>query len=889
VDRVGRFSAEQWKEISPYLDQALDLESAARERWLSELKSVKPQLAADLSVLLATHAAVDAAQFLERSPLSPGVEPVAGQQFGAYTLESLLGRGGMGSVWLARRSDGHFEGKVAIKILDHRGVATQGAEQIRREASLLARQSHANIARLFDAGFGEDGQPFLILEYVEGVRIDEYCAGKALSLDARLALFLPVVDAVAHAHAQGIVHRDLKPPNILVTADGVAKLLDFGVASLISKSASLTISASISKTAPLETALDAPSLGMTPAFAAPEQIRGERVTPASDVYALGVLLHLLMTNRHPFASETSTPTQVIRAVLTDDASPASESVAVSSSKRWVSGDLDAVIAKAMQREPENRYNTAAELAADIRRFLSLRPVHARSHSWIQRAAMLTRRHRAWAPLIFLSLLLTVAITLGGIILTHSRDAKSTWAPPARSVAILPFVDLSEKRDQEYFSDGLSEELIDQLTNVPDLVVPARTSSFYFKGRPSTIADIARTLNVANVLEGSVRKIGARLRVSAQLIRADNGYHVWSATFDRNVDDIFKIQDEIAAAVVKALKVSLLAGTSSDFGGTRNVEANDLFQQAGYIYSQGASNADADAARLAQRAVQLDPSFARAWALLSRVRLFQDRHAKLSDADRQAAESEAREAAVKAVALEPNLPDAHVALGRVFSWIDHNTTAAESEFELALKLNPRSSDALMQLSSVARARGERETRFALAQRALALDPLNTNVLAMTGQMNYEAGKLEQAESLLRKLQEVSPQDQYVAQILGSVMLLRGNPTAALAEFERGPISNEYKLWGEALAYPALGRQSDGDEALAKVEKSSDEGAIHPLYIALIHAYRGNVDTAFDWLERQYRVDAEQLKDLLIADDPMLNNLKSDPRFRALRQKLGLPTV
>jgi eukaryotic-like serine/threonine-protein kinase len=888
VDRVGRFSAQQWKEISPYLDQALDLESPARERWLGELRALKPQLAADLSALLATHAAVDAAQFLDRSPLGPGVEPVAGQQFGAYTLESLLGRGGMGSVWLARRSDGHFEGKVAIKILDHRGVARQGAEQIRREASLLARQSHANIARLFDAGFGADGQPFLILEYVEGIRIDEYCAGRALSLDARLALVLPVIDAVAHAHALGIVHRDLKPPNILVTADGVAKLLDFGVASLISKSSSLTTSASISKTAPLDAALDAPPLlGMTPAFAAPEQIRGEPVTPASDVYALGVLLHLLMTDRHPFASETSTHTQLIRAVLTDDASLASESVAASSSKRWVSGDLDAVIAKAMQREPENRYATAAELSADIRRFLSQRPVHARSHSWIQRAAMLTRRHRAWAPLILMSLLL--AVTMGGIIWTHSRDAKSTWAPPARSVAILAFADLSEKRDQEYFSDGLSEELINQLTNVPDLVVPARTSSFYFKGRQSTIADVARTLNVANVLEGSVRKIGTRLRISAQLIRADNGYHVWSATFDRNVDDIFGIQDEIAAAVVKALKVSLLAGASADLGGTRNVEANDLFQQASYIYSQGATNADADAVRLAQRAVQLDPRFARAWALLSRVRLFQGRHVKLSDADRQAGESEAREAAIKAVALEPNLPDAHVSLGRVFIWIDRNTTAAESEFELALKLNPRSSDALMQLSSVARARGEPEKRFALAQRALALDPLNTNVLAMTGQMNYEAGRFEQAESQLRKLQEVSPQDQYVAQCLGSVMLLRGNAIAALAEFERGPISNEYKLWGEALSLPALGRQLDGDEALAKIEKSSDEGSIHPLYIALIHAYRGNVDTAFDWLDRQYRVDSEELKNLLIADDPMLNNLKSDPRFRALRQKLGLPAV
>jgi len=392
VDRVGRFSAEQWKEISPYLDQLLDLEPAERGRWLTDLSALEPGLADDLRLLLATHEAIDEVQFLERSPLSPGVEPLAGQQFGAYTLASLLGRGRMGSVWLARRSDGDLDAKVAIRFLDHRGVGRRGAEQIRREAGSLARQSHSNVARLFDAGFGAGGQPFLVLEYVEGTRIDEYCNDRALSPDARLALLLPVIDAVAHAHAQRIVHRDLKPSNVLVTADGVGKLLDLGVASLISDSAALSTSASISKTAPLEVSPDQPhSPGVAPAFAAPEQIRGEPVTPASDVYALGTMLHLLIANRHPFASDTSTHTQLIQAVLTDDARPASESLASSRAKRWALGGLDAVIAKAIQREPENRYAAAGELAADIRRFRSQRPVQARSHTWIQRVVMFARR------------------------------------------------------------------------------------------------------------------------------------------------------------------------------------------------------------------------------------------------------------------------------------------------------------------------------------------------------------------------------------------------------------------------------------------------------------------------------------------------------------------
>jgi eukaryotic-like serine/threonine-protein kinase len=377
---VARLSASQWSEISPYLDQALDLDGADRERWLSDLDSTKPVVAGRLRELLALQETNTAAEFLERSPLARGTEPVAGQQVGAYTLESQLGSGGVGSVWLANRGDGHFEAKVVIKMLDQRGLGHEGAEQIRREASQFTRQSHANIARLLDAGFAENNQPFLILEFVEGIRIDEYCKTRQLSLQARVELFLSIIDAVAHAHQRQIVHRELKPSNILVTSDGVAKLLDFGVASLISKSM------------PVEVALSQyESLSASAGYAAPEQIRGEAITPCSDVYSLGVLLHVLITERHPYAPSSSTHTQLIRAVLAEDATLASELLETASSKRWVRGDLDAVIVKAIQREPAHRYATAAELATDIRRFLSHRPVRAQPHTVMQRARMFGRR------------------------------------------------------------------------------------------------------------------------------------------------------------------------------------------------------------------------------------------------------------------------------------------------------------------------------------------------------------------------------------------------------------------------------------------------------------------------------------------------------------------
>jgi serine/threonine protein kinase len=378
---VARWNADKWRAIVPHLDRALDMEPVERDRWLTELAGHEPSVARELGELLLVQQSNQAAAFLERSLLGRESESAAGQKVGSYTLVSRLGNGGTGSVWLAQRSDGHFESRVAIKILDRRGLALQGAEQVRREAGLLARQNHANTAKLFDAGFCDNGQPYLILEYVEGRPIDEYCRDRGLTLPERLHLFLPIVEAVAHAHARGIVHCDLKPSNVLVTMDGVPKLLDFGVASLISRS--MRVEASMSR--------PEKPMPMSPGYASPEQIRGEAVTPASDVYALGMVLHVLITGRHPYISNTDTATQMIRATLADDAQPASESIQPGASRRWVRGELDAVIAKAIERQPEDRYPAAMQLAADLKRFLACLPVSARQHTLVQRFAMYFRR------------------------------------------------------------------------------------------------------------------------------------------------------------------------------------------------------------------------------------------------------------------------------------------------------------------------------------------------------------------------------------------------------------------------------------------------------------------------------------------------------------------
>jgi serine/threonine-protein kinase len=398
---MAEADSELWMRVSPYLDRALELDPSELESWLAALDSAHPELAIELRELLALHAANRASGFMERAPLGPD-DSLVGERIGPYTIERLLGRGGMGSVWLGRRSDGKFEGQAAIKLLDRRGLGRDAINQIRHEASLLARLSHPHIARLFDAGVRENEQPYLILEYVEGERIDHYCSSRELPLQERLRLFLDVLDAVAHAHSQLIVHCDLKPSNVLVTADGTVKLLDFGVASLQPQ-----------KLQRLQPAPPSDPQALTPGYAAPEQIRGEPLSTAADVYSLGILLHVLVTGTHPYGSTDSTLTQLARATLTGTSVPASERLADAAERRRVRGDLDAVIARALERDPARRYATATEFAADIRAFLDNCPVSAQPATRVYLARKFARRH--WGGI--LTALLTLLVLIGATVVT----------------------------------------------------------------------------------------------------------------------------------------------------------------------------------------------------------------------------------------------------------------------------------------------------------------------------------------------------------------------------------------------------------------------------------------------------------------------------------------
>jgi serine/threonine-protein kinase len=408
------------------MDRALALDAGARDAFLAEIERERPDLAAKLQRLLDEHDRLLSSDFLDRSPGIIGQPAVtlAGQTIGAYTLEAPLGMGGMGTVWRARRSDGRFEGFVAVKLLNLSLIGPQGDERFRREGTLLARLAHPNVARLLDAGVTATGQPYLVLEHVEGSPIDTFADTRRLAIAERLRLFLQVAEAVAHAHANLIVHRDLKPSNVLVRPDGQVKLLDFGIGKLLEPDQAA--SAALTREG---------GRALTPEFAAPEQVAGEPVTTATDVYALGVLLYILLTGRHPAAAARNSAAEMVRAIMEVDPARASQAVAQSASataaarassperlERLLRGDLDTILTKALKKRPSERYATVTALAEDIRRHLAHQPITARPDTPGYRAGRFVRRNRV---AVVLSLLAAVAVA-GGVTATllQARTARA---------------------------------------------------------------------------------------------------------------------------------------------------------------------------------------------------------------------------------------------------------------------------------------------------------------------------------------------------------------------------------------------------------------------------------------------------------------------------------
>ena len=413
---------DRWHVVSPYLDRALDLPEKERGSWLETLRREDPGLASELEQLLEERGAVHRDGFLDSRMGAPPAPPsLAGQTIGSYTVIEPIGQGGMGSVWLARRSDGRFEGLAAVKLLNVSLVGRAGESRFEREGSILARLTHPHIARLVDAGVSSVGQPYLVLEYVAGEQIDRYCDRRRLDVESRLRLFLDVLAAVAHAHANLIVHRDIKPSNVLVGEDGQVKLLDFGIAKLLDGEGISGEATALTREG---------GRAMTPEYAAPEQVTGGAITTATDVYALGTMLYVLLAGRHPAGAALGSTVELVRAIvdtepqrLSDAFAPTrmrTEPAAAEASRarsttgdglrRLLKGDLDTIVAKALKKNPAERYPSVTALAEDVRRYLDHQPISARPDTVRYRAAKFVRRHTRGVAAAAAVILLLAALT-----------------------------------------------------------------------------------------------------------------------------------------------------------------------------------------------------------------------------------------------------------------------------------------------------------------------------------------------------------------------------------------------------------------------------------------------------------------------------------------------
>jgi TolB-like protein/DNA-binding winged helix-turn-helix (wHTH) protein len=493
------------------------------------------------------------------------------------------------------------------------------------------------------------------------------------------------------------------------------------------------------------------------------------------------------------------------------------------------------------------------------------------------------QRRRWMVAIIAMLVIVAAAGLSAYFLL-ARDGRNAHPVTDTSIAVLPFADASPTKDQEYLSDGLAEQLINDLAKVHGLKVIGRSSSFQFKDRAEDARDVGRKLAVANVLEGSVRREGNLVRVTAELIKADDGFQLWSQTYDREIKDIFAVQDEIALAATQALQVKLLGENGQPVAAnlrSANPEAYQAYLQANYFLGRGTGKVElGKALAYADTAIKLDEKYAPAWALRASV---QNTMAEVGLTDVTGGFRNARDDAERAIALDPSLAPAYLALARTQIYYDWDWDAADTSLTKAAALEPGSVEVFRMRSYLARAFGNLDEAVRLYEQAVALDPLRANSHLGLGYVLYMAARYDEARASLRKALDLNPQADFAHANLSKILLAEGKPRPALAEIEKEPTDWE-KFTDQALIYHALGREQDSNAALTQL--IAKHGADSAYQIAEVYAFRGEIDQAFEWLERAYKQRDTGLPDTKV--DPLFKNLRHDPRYTGLLKRMRLPT-
>ena len=814
-----------------------------------------------------------------------------GERIGAYAVVRELGRGGMGAVYLAERADGHFEKRVAIKVLKRGTDTDEVLRRFRIERQILANLEHPNITRLLDAGTTNDGLPYFVMEFIQGTPITHFVQRQNVNLRGRLKLFLKVCSAVQLAHQSRIIHRDIKPTNVLVKHDGEPKLLDFGIAKLLTVDSDDGIT-----TAPAERRL-------SPIYAAPEQSTGQPATIATDVYSLGAVLYELVTNEPPCIGSGHARREVESKQLEERQLPSTVGPDPKTEQQ-LQNQLDRIVARAMQRDPALRYSSVASMSEDIGQSLNgAAPPSEHSSAALSAAERWPRElnigvssRRRW----YLSAaVLTVIVIVAAVLLSRptSRWIEKRWTaktPPApssgtmtdtvHSIAVLPFENLSGDPENAYFTDGIQEEILMRLAKIADLKVVSRTSAARYKSSPGNLREIATQLGVANILEGSVQRTADRVHVNVQLIKAASDAHLWAEAYDRKLTDIFAVESEIAKTIAETLQAKLTGPEEHAISTkpTANFEAHQLYLKGRYLWNRRTGENLKKALAYFEQAAQKDPSYALAYAGMADSCALIPIYAAGTPQDFL---PRARAAAQRAVELDDTLAEAHTSLGYVLFY-DFKNAQSVKEFQRAISLNPNYAMAhlwygLGPLSAM----GEFDRAIEEGKRALELDPVSPIINADVGTIYTLARRYDEAIAQLRDTVEMNPQFFGGHRCLGRALELKGATGEAIAEYHKAfELSDDPTMLAMlARAEVSIGKPNEARQILSRLTEEAKARYVPAYAFAVIYLALGEKDQALDWLEKAAR-DHDGFYINLIKVEPFLDPLRGDPRFDKLVSRI-----